>query len=209
MSSRNRYLDDGERAPAPQIYRCAAAAAAQRLRPASATSPRSRRRARRCWPRPACRSTISRCATPTTCCRRSAGTRELVRADGRAPGRRAAHRQPQVALRCCAAASAPRRTCSRTSAEASSRARARSARMRASHCAARCPAPRRCCAASARGRCGGSPSPAVALRTAPRVQPNSSTRRGASRPWRTLKSGCAAARANLFHGHTSWQSSQP
>ena len=41
------------------------------------------------------------------------------------------------------------------------------------------------------------------------VHPNKAASRGASNPCRTLKSGCAAAWANLFQGQTSWQSSQP
>ena len=70
-------------------------------------------------------------------------------------------------------------------------------------------APPRYCATSARSRCGRSPSPRMRSSNCCLGPARTARQRGASRPWRTLKSGCAAARANLFQGHTSWQSSQP
>ena len=51
--------------------------------------------------------------------------------------------------------------------------------------------------------------PSVFSRYSASLQANSSTRSGSSSRWRTRKSGSAATRANLFQGHTSWQSSQP
>ena len=74
---------------------------------------------------------------------------------------------------------------------------------------AHCRARRRCCAASAGSRCGGSPS----LRCGAGIRPRSTrTARPASRVSRSLrarKSGSSVRCANLFQGHTSWQSSQP
>ena len=74
---------------------------------------------------------------------------------------------------------------------------------------AHCPAPRRCCAASPRSRCAGSPSLRCAAGIRLRSSANSSASVAVSSPLRARKSGSSERCANLFQGHTSWQSSQP
>ena len=74
---------------------------------------------------------------------------------------------------------------------------------------ARCRARRRDCAASARSRCGGSRCPRSRAGSRPRARPRGRAARGASSAGRTSKSAIGLALANLFHGQTSWQSSQP
>ena len=56
---------------------------------------------------------------------------------------------------------------------------------------ARCPARRRGCATSVRSRCGGSHCRRCGARNRLSSQPNSVASDGASRPWRTAKSGSA------------------
>ena len=51
--------------------------------------------------------------------------------------------------------------------------------------------------------------PAMRAEKSASVQLKSSTRLARSSPWRGAKSGSAVSCAKRFHGHTSWQSSQP
>jgi len=52
--------------------------------------------------------------------------------------------------------------------------------------------------------------PCIRVSNSAAVQANKADSEVASSPFRTrLRSGCAALRANLFQGQTSWQSSQP
>ena len=74
---------------------------------------------------------------------------------------------------------------------------------------ARCRARPRDCAASARSRCGGSRCPRSRAGSRPRARPRGRAGCGASSAGRTSKSAIGLALANLFHGQTSWQSSQP
>ena len=143
-----------------------------------------------------------------------AGHEALRGADRRAPWQSATDRQPAVhrdskLARCGARVFGQRPRHVFAHQRRRIVARARPARRCSRAWPARCRAPPRCCAASARSRCGGWPNLRCARGTPLRSSANSSSRREASSRWRTLKSGWAAARANLFQGHTSWQSSQP
>ena len=104
-------------------------------------------------------------------------------------------------------APAPTSTCSRTNSEGCSE-RARNAERAASVAG---PLP----SATARLRSHRSwprrysGVPAARSANCSALHANSSTRVAASRPWRGAKSASQLGRANLFHGQTSWQSSQP
>ena len=88
-------------------------------------------------------------------------------------------------------------------------ARATAARRSPPASSAHCPARPRCCAASARSRCGGSPSLRCAAGIPSSFHANSCASVALSRSLRARKSGSSVRLANLFQGHTSWQSSQP
>ena len=89
------------------------------------------------------------------------------------------------------------------------RRRALRGRRRRARRPVRCRARRRCCAASLRSRRGAAPILPCAPATRVSDHANSSTSPPLSRPCRTAKSPTVVARANLFHGQKSWQSSQP
>ena len=218
MSSRNRYLDARRSARwrRRSIARCRPRSRGSP--PASATSPRIEARGlRRARDGAACsRDYFAVRDARATCSRPLPSTRDLVVLAAARLGKarlidnlRVALLAPELAAPALAPCRASaQRTCSRTSAEGSSRRAASAAqhfgvggRIAQRHRDVAQPAlvadaaDRRACDAL--------------LELLRASSANSSTRRGASRPCRTLKSGCAAARANLFHGHTSWQSSQP
>ncbi len=217
LSSRNRYLDEDERAIAPRaLSRARSRAAAADV---GRYGPARRSKARvstRCAPRASGRTT-SRCA-PRHACPTAGARRRRRGARGGAASARASDRQRAVPragavltgclpLRPRAIARAPSR-CARAAAGTAIVRRASSAAIASGEGGA-LPSATASCAASAGSRCGGSRCPPCARGTPLRVQAKSSMRLARSSPWRARKSASALSFAYRFQGQTSWQSSQP